>query len=227
VTFNVGGGIDSPGMIDFLRECRPDVVAFQEWPENLEFPDAFDGDWHWKRAGELLVASRFPIGGMTVSDKARGRRRAATMRCDVETPGGAVHVYCLHLYTLRKGLEAVRFEKWKGATELDRVSTIRNEDSRIASQFAKDRNGPALVLGDFNMTSDSVVFQRDWHGWQDAFSTRGFGLGYTFSTRHIGLRIDHILADATHWHVRSCRVGPDLRGQHRPLVAELLLAGHK
>jgi vancomycin resistance protein VanJ len=227
VTFNVGGGVDSSGMIDYLHEFRPDVIAFQEWPENLGFPDAIASDWHWKRAGELLVASRFPIGDMKVSDRARGRRLPATMCCDVETPEGTVHLCCLHLYTIRKGLDAVREKKWKGVLELERVSAIRNEDSRIASQLAKGQGGPIIVLGDFNMTSDSGVFHQDWNGWQDAFLTRGFGLGHTFASRHIGLRIDHILADATHWHVRSCRVGPDLRGQHRPLAAELLLLGHE
>src|SRR5262245_52097730 len=30
VTFNVGGGVDSSGMIDYLREFRADVIAFQE-----------------------------------------------------------------------------------------------------------------------------------------------------------------------------------------------------
>ena len=148
------------------------------------------------------------------------------MCCEVETPEGTVHVCCLHLYTLRKGLDAVRGQKWKGASELERVSAIRNEDSRIASQLARGQSGPVIVVGDFNMPSDSAVFQRDWKGWQDAFSTCGFGLGHTFASRHIGLRIDHILADATHWHVRSCRVGPNLRGQHRPLAAELALLGH-
>src|SRR5262245_4085543 len=227
VTFNVGGGVDSAGMIDYLHEFRPDLIAFQEWPENLGFPEAIASGWHWKRAGELLVASRFPIGEMTVSDRARGRRRPATMCCDIETPEGTVRVCCLHLYTLRKGLDAVREERWKGAPELERVSAIRNEDSRIGSQLARDQSGPVVVLGDFNMTTDSAVFQRDWNGWQDAFLMRGFGLGHTFASRHIGLRIDHILADTTHWQVRSCGVGPDLRGQHRPLAAELVLLDHE
>jgi endonuclease/exonuclease/phosphatase family metal-dependent hydrolase len=226
-TFNVGGGIDTSGMIDFFREFRPDVIAFQEWPDNLGFPEAIAENWHWQRDGELLVASHFPVSGMSVSERARGRRRPATMCCQVEVPGGTVRVCCLHLYTLRKGLEAIRVEKWKGAAELNRVREIRNEDSRNGSQLANEQSGPTLVLGDFNMTSDSAVFHRDWGEWQDAFTARGFGLGHTFATRQIGLRIDHILADAKHWHVRSCRVGPDLRGQHRPLVAEVVLQSAK
>ncbi len=222
-TFNVGGGIDSAGMIEFLREFRPDVVAFQEWPEQLGYPEQIERGWHWQRHGELFIASRYPIANLIVSNKARGRRRPAAIRCDVETPAGRVQVQCVHLYTLRKGLDAVISRKWNGAPELERVTAIRNEDSAIASRLARDAAGPAIVLGDFNTTADSTIFRRDWGAWQDAFSARGFGLGYTFATRRIGLRIDHVLADSTHWHVRSCRVGPDLAGKHRPVVAELVL----
>ncbi len=222
-TFNVGGGIDSAGMIRFFREYRPDIVAFQEWPEQLGYPAEIERGWHWQRHGELFIASRYPIDRLTVSGTARGRRHPATIRCDVETPAGTVHVSCVHLYTLRKGLDAVIARKWNGAPELQRVTAIRNEDSAIASGLAGDVDGPAIVLGDFNTTADSTVFHRDWRTWQDAFSVRGFGLGYTFVTSRIGLRIDHILADKAHWHVRSCRVGPDLAGQHRPVVAELVL----
>src|SRR5262249_23578010 len=136
---------------------------------------------------------------------------------------GSVQVVCVHLYTLRKGLDAVIARKREGAPELERVTAIRNEDSGIAGRFAKEGDGPVLVLGDFNTTCDSTVFRKDWSDWQDAFSLRGYGLGHTFATRHIGLRIDHILADSRHWYVRSCDVGPDLKGQHRPVVAELVL----
>jgi endonuclease/exonuclease/phosphatase (EEP) superfamily protein YafD len=169
--------------------------------------------------------SRFPIIVHTVSPKARDRWYSPALRCDIQTPAGLVHVNCVHLYTLRKGLDAIRSMKWKGVPELKRVIAIRNEESDIASRFAGPPDGPTLVLGDFNTTGDSTIFQRDWGRWQDAFISRGFGFGYTFATRKIGLRIDHVLADPAHWNVVSCHVGPDFRGQHRPLVAELLLRG--
>jgi len=77
------------------------------------------------------------------------------------------------------------------------------------------------------MTSDSAIFQRDWSRWEDAFASRGFGFGYTFASRKIGLRIDHVLADPAHLSIASCEVGPDFRGQHRPLIADLCLRGGK
>jgi len=223
VTFNVGGVTDSAGFIEFLRAARADVIAFQEWPRERPFPKEVENGWHSARNGELFVASRFPIVDLAVAPHGTDRRNAPAIRCDIETPAGTVHLHCLHLYTLRKGLDAVISQKWKGAPELQRVTAIRNEESQIASRFAGESDGPAIVVGDFNMPSDSTIFHRDWRSWQDAFSVRGFGFGYTFASSRIGLRIDHVLADAKHWQVRSCEVGPDLAGQHRPVVADLLL----
>jgi endonuclease/exonuclease/phosphatase (EEP) superfamily protein YafD len=223
VTFNVGGVSDSAGLVEFLRSARADVFAFQEWPNHRPFPEGVAGEWHTARRGELLVASRYPILDLAAAPRASGRKNAPAIRCDIDTPAGTVHFHCLHLYTLRKGLDAVIARKWKGASELERVSAIRNEESSIAARFAGECEGPAVVLGDFNMPADSVIFGRDWGDWQDAFAMRGFGFGYSFTSRRIGLRIDHVLADASHWQVASCDLGPDLAGQHRPVIAELLL----
>jgi hypothetical protein len=103
------------------------------------------------------------------------------------------------------------------------VAALRNDESDLAAGFAERSAGPTLVAGDFNLAGDSGIFERDWGDWDDAFATGGFGLGYTFISGPIGLRIDHLLADKRHWRTRSCHVGPDLNGEHRPLVADLLL----
>jgi endonuclease/exonuclease/phosphatase family metal-dependent hydrolase len=225
VTLNVGGVSDPAGLIDFVRGAQADVIAFQEWPRPKSFPEDVASGWYLAREGELLVASRYPIRSVAAAPRGTVRNYAPAIRCDIDTPAGIVHFHCLHLYTLRKGLDAVISQKWEGASELERVCAIRNEESEIAGRFAGDCDAPALVLGDFNMPADSAIFRRDWRHWQDAFSVRGLGFGYTFASRRIGLRIDHVLADGKHWYVRSCEVGPDLAGQHRPVVADLLLLG--
>jgi endonuclease/exonuclease/phosphatase family metal-dependent hydrolase len=224
VTLNIDGATDVPMLIQFLREVKPDVVAFQEGPPAALLLDEMKGDFFMARGYDTFVASRHPIVKQTLAPEASNHPYySPATRFDIAIPAGIVHVNCLHLYSLRKGLESVANVWWDGASELERVTAIRNEESQISARFAKESGGPTVVLGDFNMTSDSTVFDRDWHDWQNAFAIRGFGLGYTFATSRIGLRIDHVLADQRHWHIRSCRVGPDLHGQHRPVIAELIL----
>ena len=43
----------------------------------------------------------------------------------------------------------------------ERVSEIRNAESELVRQFVEETSGPAIVLGDFNTTADSIVFRSD------------------------------------------------------------------
>lgn len=223
VTLNIDGETDVPGLIQFLKDVKPDVVAFQEGPFSASLLAELKDEFVMVGSHHLFVASRHPIVKGAASPKGQSRRQSPAICCDIATPAGVVHINCLHLCSLRSGFLSVIKNGSQGAPELERITAIRNEESQVSASFARSFKGPTLVLGDFNMPGDSTIFQRDWSDWQDAFSVRGFGFGYTFATNRIGLRIDHVLADKQHWHIRSCRVGPDLHGQHRPVVADLLL----
>lgn len=223
LTFNVGDVADFAELAQFLKEAAPHVVALQECPYCEPLRAEFQQGWFTHRYDELFVASRYPIMSTAIAPVAAGQQAAPAVRCDIATPAGIVHVYCLHLFTIRSGLNRIRDRWWGGAGELERVSGIRNEESRLAAGFADESNGPNIVAGDFNLTSDGAVFQRDWGDWQDAFSVAGWGFGYTFVAVPIGLRIDHLLADRCFWRAQSCWIGPNLSGGHRPVVADLLL----
>jgi endonuclease/exonuclease/phosphatase family metal-dependent hydrolase len=224
VTVNVDSGTDLTALYRFLKEVEPDVIAFQEGPFTASLlAELKDNKFFLAGGHDTFVASRYKIVDRVVSSKCASRHRSPSVRCDIDTPAGVVRVNCVHLCSLRPGFDSMIKHGSGGIPELERVTAVRNEESQLAAEFAKQSDGPTVVLGDFNMTSDGTVFQRDWGDWQDAFSIRGFGLGYTFTTNSIGLRIDHVLADKRHWHIRACRVGPDLRSQHRPLIADLLL----
>jgi endonuclease/exonuclease/phosphatase family metal-dependent hydrolase len=223
VTINIGQLSDRVELMKYLRDLKADVVAIQEWSDSAKAPLDLGPDWHTVQKVEKLVASRFRITKSVLSEQLEGRWYSPCLRCDIETPAGPVQIYCVHLYTLRKGFEAMRAAKLKGVPEMERTIAIRNGESELIQRFAGQADQPAIVLGDFNMTNDSVIFQRDWGSRRDAFSVAGLGWGYTFHSRKIGLRIDHILTEPDRWTIRSCEVGPDFHGQHRPLIADLLL----
>jgi len=116
----------------------------------------------------------------------------------------------------------VLFAPWRAAPEMNAGTESRRIESELASQLAGEAQFPVIIAGDFNMPVDSTIYRRFWSGWQNAFSTAGFGYGYTKFTDRWGVRIDHVLASRG-WQIRTAGVGPDLGGDHRPVLVELRL----
>jgi endonuclease/exonuclease/phosphatase (EEP) superfamily protein YafD len=77
-----------------------------------------------------------------------------------------------------------------------------------------------LLAGDFNTPPESALFSQLWGGYTDAFSTAGWGWGYTFRSWKTTVRIDHILAGPG-WSCERCWVGPYVGSPHRPVLADL------
>jgi endonuclease/exonuclease/phosphatase (EEP) superfamily protein YafD len=212
-------------LADVLSDVDPDVVALQGWSSQFDLLALLpDPAWHLSVSGELCVASRYPIRDTSVlgSERMKGGRNVG--RYILETPEGPVVLFNLHLASPRDGLYAARHDPFAAPSELKKSSTFRQEESRAASDWAAEVPGAVLLAGDFNMPPESAVYRGDWSRYTDAFSAAGFGFGYTWFGRYHGLRIDHILADPG-WRCLSCRVGPDVGSDHRPLVAEWVQMG--
>jgi endonuclease/exonuclease/phosphatase (EEP) superfamily protein YafD len=127
-------------------------------------------------------------------------------------------------------MEAMLFTKgrlWKAAPELTAVIALREHESEVASRWVGEVPDPVLIAGDFNMPTDSGIYQRSWSAYTNAFSEAGLGFGYTKFTRRMGIRIDHVLAGRG-WRCRRCWVGPDVGSDHRPVLADYdwVGAGH-
>ena len=223
VSANIDRDTDLEKLFEFIKETDPDVIAFQEGPFVRQLIRSLRDKYHFFGTRDTFVASRFKFVEREVAPRSKGRDHSPSVRCEINTPQGVVVINCIHLYTLRSGFMSVIAKNTEGGADLEHVLEVHNEESGLASELAKKGTGPTLVMGDFNTTCESAIFRRDWSSWEDAFARRGWGFGYTFSADRIHLRIDHILADSKHWSIRSCRVGPDLKGQHRPVIADLML----
>jgi endonuclease/exonuclease/phosphatase (EEP) superfamily protein YafD len=236
VTYNCGSGGDVGELgrfADFVKSTAPDIIILNEWTTNTAHarpvPEKFGDGWHTAHNASIIL-SRFPIVSEKKlgADRLRKKWRAPAIRCEVETPWGVVHVVGVHLDTPREGLSDVEWKKfWRAAGAIEEAIEDRRLESECASELATDAKGPTIIAGDFNMPVDSAIYRRYWSAWQNAFSTAGFGFGYTKHTRHWGIRIDHVLASRD-WRILDARVGPDLGGDHRPVVVtlELSVAGH-
>jgi endonuclease/exonuclease/phosphatase (EEP) superfamily protein YafD len=221
LTCNGGGEqLRVTALADLIATTRPDLVALQEGSV-LNLPA---GTWPDGWDVRTTVASRYPIRSIEkMGDDELGGDGFVT-RFDLETPGGTVHFVNLHLETVRDGLEAVVYAKWKGAPALSDNIGLRARESEAASRWVQPVSGPIVIAGDFNMPTESTVYQRFWSSYSNAFSSAGLGFGYTKFTGWFGIRIDHVLTGPG-WRCRRCWVGPDVGSDHRPVLADLEWVG--
>ena len=222
---------DNKALDELINQTLPDIVALQGcWAEvRVRWPVG----WHvWKR-GEFVVASRYPLLYHGTDDR-RGPPedwpQAGMVHCTVQTPERDIDFFSMHLLSPREGLGVV----------LDRQTLLRpsegpalaadierrSQESEDVERWVRELSSSPILVGDFNMPTDSGVYRRDWARYRNAFSNAGLGFGYTEWPRirgfSWGVRIDHILTGPD-WQPRRCWVGPDVGSDHLPLLAELAL----
>lgn len=217
------GGVNWKSLVKLIEAEQPDIIAFQEFGNVSDI--LLGGKWYWHHGSGTAIASRFPI----ISDDAfpasrLGRWGDAAVSTVVELPTGNAKIYSLHLNTARWGLEELRVSRRgvSGIYALEKNTREREFESKAISSWIGTPGLPTIVAGDFNMPAESMIYRRYWSNYQNAFAAAGWGYGHSKFARWLGVRIDHVLADA-HWHISDCHVaGPD-GGDHQPVVAELIL----
>ena len=216
-----------------IDQERPDLIAVQECAGIGKWTDWWkrNTEWYTIHRGELLIASKYPIKHVEYSFSTWPKNRKPVLNaiyCVVAAPQGDIGFCNVHLDTPRRALSAV----------LDRESIVnlnnidyaqfrlecRENESKDLAQWLDNLPNSKVVAGDFNMTSDSPVFRRDWKSRRDAFRWAGFGFGTTKQTvirrRGYGSRIDYVFAGSDRKPI-ECWVGADMGSDHLPLLADL------
>lgn len=218
--------IDPDKLSRALERDQPDIVALQEVPgirTRLPWPRG----WHVVQRDEYVVASRFPVEWLDGLPRPSVPGKLAATRFRIELPDGDVQLFNLHLFSPRAGLEAV-LDRNKGldvskAASLEASMRERAKESRLASDWIRGFPGAKIVVGDFNTPVESAIYRRYWSWLDNAFSTAGFGLGFTKVTEKLGFsygaRIDHVLYSPP-WQCERAWVGPNIGSDHLPLVVE-------
>lgn len=83
--------------------------------------------------------------------------------------------------------------------------------------------GPIIVAGDFNDIGGSETLRRfDRMGLKNAWWKAGLGLGFTYDSYHLLLRLDHVLYSPQHFTPRAISVGNDAKfSDHYPIIVDL------
>jgi vancomycin resistance protein VanJ len=229
VTFNAfQGKIRLPAFEEYLLQVNPDVVLCQEWPTTTTRPEHWKLGWQVvERNNALVIATRHTVvKSASITSKELGVN-GFLAAYELNTPLGAVSLVNVHLPTIRGQageLEEVIHGNAGSIEQLKQVLERRQKASHIAREWIKAFPGPMILAGDFNMTCDGVLYREYWSDFQNAFSTAGWGLGYTKRTSWHGVRIDHVLHDQQ-WQCIRAEVGPDVGSDHLPVLAEFVLTG--
>jgi endonuclease/exonuclease/phosphatase (EEP) superfamily protein YafD len=229
VTYNVAGGASLNTSLPWIiEETRGDIFGFQECGSGLatavrELPDIA---WSTYIQGSLCLVSRYPITGARQLEREHiraARGSGMVIEYTIDLSGRDIHLTNLHLDTPRAGLAPVRAgDLEEGFANLQSKSLVRDIESRQARSWVDAGKGAIVVLGDFNLPVESVIYKRHWGDLRNAFSHIGLGFGFTRYAGWIRARIDHVLV-GDGWHVESAYVGPDFGSDHRPMIADLIL----
>jgi endonuclease/exonuclease/phosphatase (EEP) superfamily protein YafD len=212
LSYNVNGpyaGFDVAART--ITAYGPDIVLAQEAISGAEgLAKALGPGYAFSAAGdEFLVASRFPIVERSEFEPVPGKDRAHSPRFRryvIETPIGRLVFYNVHPRSPRwvfqgmrgKGLKREIFSgrlfSGDSAGDLSYNSSLREDQVRAIVAHASAEKAPVVIAGDTNLPGLSPVFARHFGGYQDGFSAKGNGFGYTFPSRFPWMRIDRILA---------------------------------
>jgi endonuclease/exonuclease/phosphatase (EEP) superfamily protein YafD len=215
---------DAARLEGLVAETEPDIVALQEWPESNHAPLLTGPGWHTNRTPRLFLASRYPIRRAVDLGLHSSGPDGSVGRYELETPIGIINLFSLHLASPRRGISALIHEDRRRPADIGSNIALRWEQSEKVAREAGAVSGPLLLVGDFNTPPQSSIFRRVWSGYSDAFSSAGWGWGYTYFDAKTMARIDHVLTGEG-WYCSRCRVGPDIGSPHRPVLADLIWPG--
>jgi vancomycin resistance protein VanJ len=215
-----GDFLDTEELAKLIAEADPDIVVLQEWSHHEEREVFGASGWHVRARSPFCIGSRYPIRAVAILGSNERGGTECVVRYDLQTPGGVLYFFNVHIASVREGLQEVLLDPFRGPAELCANTELRWRESDAASHWVGQVDGPMLLAGDFNLPCESAIYRRYWSQFSDAFSSAGMGWGYTKFTRWHGIRIDHILAGPG-WRFRRCWVGRDVHSDHRPIIAEV------
>lgn len=203
-------------VVEYIQAIDPDVVLLHEasrpWEVAME-----SADWDYEvirpRSDQLIFGTLVLL---------RADEREVISYGFAETEPRAVMIH----YRPRGWPEPIAILSTHplAPTDEDR-SKLRDAQLAFAAEWAADRDGAYVVVGDFNATPWSYPFRKLMSASGLSNSQVGFGLQPSFpagSTFLLRVPIDHLLYSEA-LAVTGRRLGPRMGSDHFPLVVDLRL----
>ena len=216
VSFNVLASNESySDVIEFIRETHAEVVVLHEingrWEEAVEQAARTYDDWPYEVTetrgdGDLFGSLVLVEAGATVESFGFGLSDPRAV--EVVLPNGVA------LLAVHPLAPSSQFRARQNDRQL-----------QFASDWAANRAGPTVVVGDFNATPWSYPFRRLMASTDLRNSARGFGLELSYpadANPFLRIPIDHLLY-SDELAVVDRRLGPAMGSDHFPLTVDLAL----
>ena len=225
MTWNVEKWSHGPGAVAAgVRAEHPDIVCFQEAGDYFYVQGAQGKglmaalpEYRFVRAGEIIVASRWPVTKIAEKSLPPGPASRPALCVSVDIDGQKFSVVSAHLLPSLLGQHLTSIPSYASKYASDRHS----QGSELISAM-NSVPGPKILCGDFNAQPQSSVCRHIERGFPDVFDRAGRGYGYTLTANIPAERVDHIM---TSYDVipQACWVPNIVASDHRPVVADITL----
>jgi endonuclease/exonuclease/phosphatase (EEP) superfamily protein YafD len=233
MTYNIAGGKSTDALKKNIIDESPSVILFQESSADFlrDFRASFPA-WKTASSDDLMIASIYEISDFIRTELPKLSndewKRPAYVRAVVSNGTSRFAVYNTHLSTPREALNAMRHLESNFYALINKNIQDRESQSRQLAAAVSQEKLPYILGGDFNAPEKSIIISPFTNlGLKNVFSERGLGFGYTKGhDLQLGfsfIRIDHIFV-SSEWLPVSSHVGSSLGSDHRPMLADVLLA---
>jgi endonuclease/exonuclease/phosphatase family metal-dependent hydrolase len=184
----------------FIEKESPDILCIQEFhplgEKLLNYPYKYIQTAQKNKYFGQAIFSKYKI----VNKGSLGFKNTSNnaIFIDVVKKRDTIRIYNLHLESLGLHPDKENFGQDNSEKLLKRLGNEFIKQQKQVEQLLAHKNNtnlPALIVGDFNNTSYSWVYNQLTTKMNDTFIEAGNGFGTTFKVKNIPLRIDYILAD--------------------------------
>jgi endonuclease/exonuclease/phosphatase family metal-dependent hydrolase len=215
MSVNAGGmKKNKNGLEEQIKYGKPNLIAFQE-TDDYKIKKILPSHWNIHCIDHKCLTSEYELSYIKkLSRRPFGGWGSYGVLYQTVINGRPVNVVNVHLETPRKGFEDTRWRDFD-FTPMYKNTEQRYREARNVSMMI-DNNYPTILLGDFNMPSDSRIYLRYFSEYINAIDDNVRGLAYTKFTKIHGIRIDHVLVNKN-LSTTNAWVGEDFGGDHRPI----------
>src|SRR5205807_6163607 len=127
--------LDAEALAALIVETQPDIVVLQEWGHHQESEVFGTSGWHVRANSPFCIGSKYPIRDVAILNSNERGGTECVVRYDLETPGGILYFFNVHIASVREGLQEVLLDPFRGPAELRENTALRWRESELARRW--------------------------------------------------------------------------------------------